>query len=100
MASITSALPIDTTTPAAAKTKNAASDSQNQFLTLLVAQLKGQDPMNPMQGSEFVAQLAQFSSLQELTQINASTSTVAQVLSQSAANANANQTNAVTDTTN
>lgn len=99
MASITSVLPTDTTTTqAAAKPKTAASDSQNQFLTLLVAQLKGQDPMNPMQGSEFVAQLAQFSSLQELTQINASTSTVAQVLTQSAANANS--TNAVTDKTN
>ncbi len=40
---------------------------KDQFLTLLVAQLKYQDPLNPAQDTEFVAQLAQFSQL-EFTQ--------------------------------
>jgi flagellar basal-body rod modification protein FlgD len=37
---------------------------------MLVAQLKNQDPLNPMQGSDFSAQLAQFSSLEQLFNVN------------------------------
>jgi flagellar basal-body rod modification protein FlgD len=44
---------------------------KNQFLKLLIAQLQHQDPMNPMQGDQMAAQLAQFSSLEQLQQINA-----------------------------
>ena len=40
--------------------------NQNQFLTLLVAQLKNQDPMNPTDSSQFMGELAQFSTLQEV----------------------------------
>ena len=36
---------------------------RDQFLTLLVAQLKHQDPLNPLDSTDFTAQLAQFSSL-------------------------------------
>src|SRR6478672_814721 len=43
---------------------------KDQFLKLLVAQLQHQDPMNPMQGDQMAAQLAQFSSLEQLQQIN------------------------------
>lgn len=43
---------------------------QQQFLQLLVAQLQNQDPLNPMDSAQFTAQLAQFSSLEQLTQIN------------------------------
>src|SRR5579871_803751 len=44
--------------------------SQNTFLTLLITQLKNQDPMNPQDSSQFVAQLASFSSLEQMTQVN------------------------------
>ena len=44
-------------------------DSQT-FMKLLVAQLKNQDPLNPQDGAQFVAQLATFSSLEQLTSIN------------------------------
>ena len=43
---------------------------KEDFLTLLVAQLQNQDPLNPADGTEFTAQLAQFSSLEELKNIN------------------------------
>ena len=42
--------------------------SQNVFLQLLVAQLKNQDPQQPTDGTAFVTQLAQFTTLQEDTQ--------------------------------
>ena len=43
---------------------------QEQFLKLLIEQLKNQDPLNPMDSTDFTAQLAQFSSLEQLFGIN------------------------------
>jgi flagellar basal-body rod modification protein FlgD len=39
--------------------------TEQMFMTLLVAQLKNQDPLNPVDGTQFVAQLAQFSQLEQ-----------------------------------
>ena len=44
----------------------------NTFLKLMVTQLNNQDPLSPMEGQEFAAQLAQFSSLEQLLNINES----------------------------
>jgi flagellar basal-body rod modification protein FlgD len=42
---------------------------KDDFLRLLVMQLRFQDPMNPLKGTEFAAQLAQFSSVEQLSNI-------------------------------
>ena len=42
---------------------------QNQFMTLLVTQLRNQDPLKPIDNTEFISQLATFSSLEKLTSI-------------------------------
>jgi flagellar basal-body rod modification protein FlgD len=43
---------------------------KDAFMTLLVTQLKNQDPMNPSDSSQLAAQLAQFTSVEQLTQLN------------------------------
>ncbi len=55
-------------TPARSDPKDAL--GRDQFLTLLVAQLKHQDPLNPLDGTDFTAQLAQFSSLEQQFTMN------------------------------
>lgn len=50
---------------------------KEDFLTLLVAQLQNQDPLNPDDPTEFTAQLAQFSSLEQLFNLNESVDALA-----------------------
>ena len=42
---------------------------KEEFLKMLIAQLKNQNPLNPLEGTEFTAQLAQFSSLEQLQNV-------------------------------
>ena len=48
----------------------AAAGDFDTFLTLLTAQLRNQDPLSPLEGTEFVAQLATFSSVEQLIGVN------------------------------
>ena len=45
---------------------------QDAFMRLLTTQLANQDPLKPQENGEFIAQLAQFSSLEKLTSIETS----------------------------
>ena len=71
MASIGTTLPsataASTTTTAAASSASGSNSlaSQQTFLQLLVAQLQNQDPTQPVQGTEFVTQLATFSDVEQ-----------------------------------
>jgi flagellar basal-body rod modification protein FlgD len=47
---------------------------KDQFMTLLVTQLQNQDPLNPMDSTGFTSQLAQFSSLEQLQNVNSNLS--------------------------
>jgi flagellar basal-body rod modification protein FlgD len=68
---------IPATTPAvgaAAASKASAgssADTQNRFLTMLVAQLKNQDPLNPMDNAAITSQMAQLSTVNGVEQLNA-----------------------------
>ena len=54
--------------------------SESTFLTLLVSQLQNQDPLNPVDSTQFVAQLTSYSQLEQLMGINSNTSTLTQDL--------------------
>ncbi len=58
------------TSGTAATGANKVGADQEMFLKLLVAQMKNQDPLNPTDSTQYTAQLAQFSSLEQLTGIN------------------------------
>ena len=58
-----------TETPASTATAKKDPLGKDTFLQLLVTQLQHQDPLQPQDNSEFLAQLAQFSSLENLQQI-------------------------------
>ncbi len=51
---------------------------ENDFLTMMMAQLKSQDPLNPMDNSAFVAQLAQFSQVQGIQNLNTTMTSLSQ----------------------
>jgi flagellar basal-body rod modification protein FlgD len=54
-----------------AKLRTSAADlDYNAFLKLLVAQMKNQDPLEPMKSSDYVAQLATFSQVEKSVQMN------------------------------
>ena len=51
---------------------------QDEFLNLLIAQLKNQDPLNPVDNAQFIAQLAQFSQLEQAKQMTTALNTFIQ----------------------
>jgi flagellar basal-body rod modification protein FlgD len=69
------------TTPAA-NTPSGASDTLNQadFLQLMTTQLQNQDPFNPVDDTQMIAQMAQFSSVEGISEMNTTLSSIASKL--------------------
>jgi flagellar basal-body rod modification protein FlgD len=73
MIDVTSVQQATPTSAATVKGPNQTLD-QDQFLKLLLAQLKHQDPLNPVDNTQFIAQLAQFSQLEQTKQMSSALS--------------------------
>jgi flagellar basal-body rod modification protein FlgD len=72
---------VDATGTSGTKKNDMNALGQDAFLNLLVTQMQHQDPTEPMDNSAFIAQLAQFSSLEQLQQMNHSLATISQFYS-------------------
>ena len=77
--SIGSTTPLGPADPATANTTKARTDGlgRDAFLQLLVTQMSHQNPLQPQEDGAFIAQLAQFSSLEQLTNIDSTLKTLA-----------------------
>src|SRR5579872_5065070 len=80
-------------------TSASVSAEKNMFLQLLVAQLQNQDPLNPVQGTEFVTQLAQFQQLEQTLNTGEDVSAIRGDLDQLAAISASNSNGAGTPAT-
>lgn len=67
---ITQSLNASGLSPTAAPKSGSAAVGKDEFLRLFVTQLRYQDPLSPLDSAGFTAQLAQFSSLEQLTTIS------------------------------
>ena len=72
---------------------------QNAFLQLLVTQLQHQDPLQPQDDTQFLAQLAQFTSLEQLTNINTSLQTLVTLAGGSSPTSSNSTSNSSSNTT-
>jgi flagellar basal-body rod modification protein FlgD len=78
MTTIQDASPVSSQFGAAAtKAKNGTQDTKDRFLSLLVAQMKNQDPLNPLDNAQVTSQLAQLSTVQGIETMNASLTALA-----------------------
>jgi flagellar basal-body rod modification protein FlgD len=68
--------------------------NKDDFLKLLVAQIKNQDPLNPADGVQFLSQLAQFSQLEQLININTNMQTLVAATPQASQTTNGTNTGA------
>ena len=61
---------LEPTAPGIMPSNPKAKLGKDEFLKMLVAQMQNQDPLSPMDGQQMAAQLAQFSSVEQLVTLN------------------------------
>ncbi|QTF07968.1 flagellar hook assembly protein FlgD [Brenneria izadpanahii] len=81
--SLTESTNTSATTTTSSSTASSSSDLQNEFLTLLVAQLQNQDPTDPMDNSQLTTQLAQISMLSGIENLNTTLGSIGTQLDES-----------------
>ncbi|HUJ23025.1 MAG TPA: flagellar hook capping FlgD N-terminal domain-containing protein [Bryobacteraceae bacterium] len=81
LASNSQSTPAPSGSSATASTGSETQVTEQQFLQLLVAQLQNQDPTSPMDSTQFVTQLAQFSELEQMIGVNQGVQQLVQDLS-------------------
>jgi flagellar basal-body rod modification protein FlgD len=81
--STTSSIPITTSPAASTQAKTTQTLDKDDFLKLFVTQLQHQDPMNPMNDADMMGQMAQFSTLEQITNVGASTTAMATTIGMS-----------------
>src|SRR3954469_20458790 len=83
----TSSISSTTTTPTPTEFQRETGGTlgKDDFLKLMVAQLQHQDPMNPMQDSDMMGQMASFSTLEQITNMATANQTIASNLTSSGA---------------
>ncbi|MEL6365293.1 MAG: flagellar hook capping FlgD N-terminal domain-containing protein [Pseudomonadota bacterium] len=64
------------TAPAASSSDEPEELGYNEFLTLLVAQVRNQDPLEPLDSTQYISQLAEFSALEQQLQTNDTLETI------------------------
>jgi flagellar basal-body rod modification protein FlgD len=69
-----------TSNPATAKASGASTLGQNDFLKLMTAQMKNQDPFSPVDNTQMVAQMAQFSSLAGISEMSSTLKSISDKL--------------------
>src|SRR5512139_3712212 len=65
---------------AAASSKNSTAETKDRFLSLLVAQMKNQDPLNPLDNAQVTSQMAQLSTVQGIEDMNSKLAALASSL--------------------
>ncbi|HUK35939.1 MAG TPA: flagellar hook capping FlgD N-terminal domain-containing protein [Vicinamibacterales bacterium] len=76
VSAVSSGTSADTSTATDALTQQTGSLGEDAFMQLLITQLQNQDPTQPEDSTQFVTQLAQFTSLEKLTTMNQSLTSV------------------------
>ncbi len=70
MSTVQDAAPVSSLFGAATASKNGTDEAKDRFLSLLVAQMKNQDPLNPLDNAQVTSQMAQLSTVQGIENMN------------------------------